>query len=61
VAFGGRTIWGGEPLTGSAEQIAAAFRAFAREGIHHLQVFLNPATAEGIEQMAEVLNYLDRG
>jgi alkanesulfonate monooxygenase SsuD/methylene tetrahydromethanopterin reductase-like flavin-dependent oxidoreductase (luciferase family) len=61
VAFGGRTIWGGEPLTGSGEQIAAALRAFAREGINHVQIFLNPATAEGIEQMAAVLDCLYRG
>ena len=60
VVFGGRTIWGAEPLSGSAEQIAEVFRAFAREGISHLQVFLNPATAEGIEQMAAVLECLDR-
>jgi alkanesulfonate monooxygenase SsuD/methylene tetrahydromethanopterin reductase-like flavin-dependent oxidoreductase (luciferase family) len=61
VAFGGRGTWDGSPLTGSAEEIAAAFRAFAREGISHLHVWLNPATPEGIEQLSEVLRYLDRG
>jgi alkanesulfonate monooxygenase SsuD/methylene tetrahydromethanopterin reductase-like flavin-dependent oxidoreductase (luciferase family) len=61
VAFGGRTIWGAEPVTASADQVAEAFRAFAREGIDHLQVFLNPATAEGIEQLAAVLERLDHG
>jgi hypothetical protein len=61
VAFGGRVSWGTEPLTGSAAEIAKAFRAFAREGIDHLQVWLNPATAEGVDQLAEVLNLLDGG
>jgi alkanesulfonate monooxygenase SsuD/methylene tetrahydromethanopterin reductase-like flavin-dependent oxidoreductase (luciferase family) len=61
VAFEGRGTWGGEPLTGSAAAIAAAFRAFAAEGIAHLHVWLNPATAEGIEQLAAVVDVLDRG
>jgi alkanesulfonate monooxygenase SsuD/methylene tetrahydromethanopterin reductase-like flavin-dependent oxidoreductase (luciferase family) len=61
VAFGGRTIWGGEPVTGSTEEIAAMFRAFAREGIDHLQVWLNPMTAEGVEQLGTVLEVLARG
>jgi alkanesulfonate monooxygenase SsuD/methylene tetrahydromethanopterin reductase-like flavin-dependent oxidoreductase (luciferase family) len=59
VAFGGRTIWGAEPITGSADEVAEVFRGFAREGIDHLQVYLNPATAEGIEQLAAVLERLD--
>jgi alkanesulfonate monooxygenase SsuD/methylene tetrahydromethanopterin reductase-like flavin-dependent oxidoreductase (luciferase family) len=59
VAFGGRTIWGAEPITGSTEEVAEVFRGFAREGIDHLQVFLNPATAEGIEQLAAVLERLE--
>jgi alkanesulfonate monooxygenase SsuD/methylene tetrahydromethanopterin reductase-like flavin-dependent oxidoreductase (luciferase family) len=59
VAFGGRTIWGAEPITGSADEVAEVFRGFAREGIDHLQVFLNPATAEGIEQLAAVLERLN--
>jgi alkanesulfonate monooxygenase SsuD/methylene tetrahydromethanopterin reductase-like flavin-dependent oxidoreductase (luciferase family) len=59
VAFGGRTIWGAEPITGSIDEVAEVFRGFAREGIDHLQVYLNPATAEGIEQLAAVLERLD--
>ena|SRR5215207_762039 len=61
VAFGGRETWGGEPLRGSAEAIAESFRAFAREGIGHLHVWLNPMTAEGIDQLTEVLHCLDHG
>jgi alkanesulfonate monooxygenase SsuD/methylene tetrahydromethanopterin reductase-like flavin-dependent oxidoreductase (luciferase family) len=60
VAFGGRGTWGGEPLSGSPEEIAQAFRAFADEGISHLHVWLNPTTAEGIEQLAPVLDQLDQ-
>jgi alkanesulfonate monooxygenase SsuD/methylene tetrahydromethanopterin reductase-like flavin-dependent oxidoreductase (luciferase family) len=59
VAFGGRTIWDAEPITGSTDEVAEVFRGFAREGIDHLQVYLNPATAEGIEQLAAVLERLD--
>jgi alkanesulfonate monooxygenase SsuD/methylene tetrahydromethanopterin reductase-like flavin-dependent oxidoreductase (luciferase family) len=59
VAFGGRTIWGAEPITGSSDEVAEVFHGFAREGIDHLQVYLNPATAEGIEQLAAVLERLD--
>jgi alkanesulfonate monooxygenase SsuD/methylene tetrahydromethanopterin reductase-like flavin-dependent oxidoreductase (luciferase family) len=59
VAFGGRTIWDAEPITGATDEVAEVFRGFAREGIDHLQVFLNPATAEGIEQLAAVVERLD--
>jgi alkanesulfonate monooxygenase SsuD/methylene tetrahydromethanopterin reductase-like flavin-dependent oxidoreductase (luciferase family) len=61
VALGGREIWDADPVRGSPEQVAEGLRAFAREGISHVQVFLNPATAEGIAEMAVVLDYLDRG
>lgn len=61
IAFSGREIWGAEPFTGSAAEVAEGLRAFAREGIAHVQVFLNPATAEGIAEMASVLQLLDRG
>jgi alkanesulfonate monooxygenase SsuD/methylene tetrahydromethanopterin reductase-like flavin-dependent oxidoreductase (luciferase family) len=61
VALGGRTIFGAEPVSGSTEAVAEALRAFAREGIDHVQVFLNPATAEGIAEMARILERLDRG
>ncbi|HET7036462.1 MAG TPA: LLM class flavin-dependent oxidoreductase [Thermomicrobiaceae bacterium] len=51
---------GMEPLTGSPEELAEAFRAFAREGISHLQVATYPTTIEGIEQLAPVLELLDQ-
>jgi alkanesulfonate monooxygenase SsuD/methylene tetrahydromethanopterin reductase-like flavin-dependent oxidoreductase (luciferase family) len=61
VALGGREIWGAEPLGGTAKEVAEGLRSFASEGIAHVQVFLNPATAEGIAEMAAVLDDLDRG
>ena len=48
-------------LAGSTEELADAFRAYAREGIGHVQVVLDPNTAEGIERLAPVLELLDRG
>ena len=51
----------GEPLRGSAEEIAAALRGFAREGISHVQMVLAPNSQAGIEAMAPVLEALDAG
>jgi alkanesulfonate monooxygenase SsuD/methylene tetrahydromethanopterin reductase-like flavin-dependent oxidoreductase (luciferase family) len=61
VVLGNRTIHGEEPLSGTPEDLAESFRAFAREGIDHLQVWVNPMTSEGIDAIAEVLAILDRG
>jgi hypothetical protein len=52
---------GAEPLTGSPEQIAVGLHALAEEGIDHVQVWVNPMTTEGVEQLGEVLELLDRG
>jgi alkanesulfonate monooxygenase SsuD/methylene tetrahydromethanopterin reductase-like flavin-dependent oxidoreductase (luciferase family) len=49
------------PLTGSPEDLAEQFRAFAHEGINHIQVVLRPTTLETIERLAPVLELLDRG
>ena len=56
-----RTVPGAEPLTGSAEELADGLRAFAREGIDHVQIRLAPDTAAGVEAFAPVLELLDRG
>jgi probable F420-dependent oxidoreductase len=47
------------PLSGSPEQLADAFRAFAAAGIGHLQLVLDPITPAGIEQLAPALELLD--
>jgi probable F420-dependent oxidoreductase len=48
------------PLRGTAEQLADAIRAFGSEGISHVQLVLQPITAESIERLGAVLEALDR-
>lgn len=48
------------PLEGSADEIAEALRAYAREGIGHVQLVLDPITEASIEALAPVLERLDR-
>jgi alkanesulfonate monooxygenase SsuD/methylene tetrahydromethanopterin reductase-like flavin-dependent oxidoreductase (luciferase family) len=48
------------PLSGSPEQIAEALRAYAAEGISHMQIVLSPNTARSVEQFARVIEVLDR-
>lgn len=50
-----------DPLTGSPEEIAAGIRAFADEGISHLQMYLVPNTIRSIERFGAVLDVLDGG
>jgi alkanesulfonate monooxygenase SsuD/methylene tetrahydromethanopterin reductase-like flavin-dependent oxidoreductase (luciferase family) len=49
------------PATGSPAELAALLRGYAREGISHVQIWLDPATVEGIEELATVLTLLDSG
>ena len=49
------------PLRGSPEELAEILRAYAAEGISHLQVIPAPRTLAGIEAFARVLEILDRG
>jgi hypothetical protein len=49
------------PLTGSTAELAAAMRTYATAGISHVQLVLDPNTAEAIEEFAPVLEELDRG
>jgi alkanesulfonate monooxygenase SsuD/methylene tetrahydromethanopterin reductase-like flavin-dependent oxidoreductase (luciferase family) len=50
-----------EPASGSTDELANLLRAYAREGISHVQVWLEPTTVAGIEAFAPVLELLDRG
>lgn len=50
-----------DPLTGSPAEIAAGIRAFANEGISHLQLYLVPNTIQSIERFGAVLDVLDGG
>ncbi|MFN8526513.1 MAG: LLM class flavin-dependent oxidoreductase [Chloroflexota bacterium] len=56
-----RIVEGVEALTGSPAEIAEGLRAFAGEGVAHVQVYLNPSTTAGVEAFAPVLAELDRG
>jgi probable F420-dependent oxidoreductase len=60
---GGPTSFNGSgapPLTGTPEQIADEMRAYAAEGIEHVQVHILPMTATSIERFVPVLEALDR-
>jgi alkanesulfonate monooxygenase SsuD/methylene tetrahydromethanopterin reductase-like flavin-dependent oxidoreductase (luciferase family) len=47
------------PLEGSADDIAAGLRAYAREGVGHVQLVIDPITEASIEGLAPVLERLD--
>ena len=63
---GGGRIQGGyvddppPPLAGEPEVVAEALRAFAREGISHVQLVLDPISADSIRMVGAVLRELDR-
>ncbi|HEX6868096.1 MAG TPA: hypothetical protein VF119_04785, partial [Candidatus Limnocylindrales bacterium] len=47
------------PLDGPPERIAGGLRAYAREGIAHVQLVLDPITIESIRALEPVLRHLD--
>lgn len=49
------------PLRGSPEKIAMELRAYAAIGIRHVQLVLDPITAESIEYLAPVVEMLAAG
>jgi probable F420-dependent oxidoreductase len=51
---------GTPPLEGSPEVVAESLRAYARAGISHVQLVLDPITLDGIRAVAPVLTELDR-
>jgi alkanesulfonate monooxygenase SsuD/methylene tetrahydromethanopterin reductase-like flavin-dependent oxidoreductase (luciferase family) len=48
------------PVMGPPEVIAQALRGFAREGIGHVQLVIDPITTTSLEALAPVLDLLDR-
>ncbi len=52
-------VHAGRALSGSADELAAALRAYADAGIGHVQVWLDPNTVAGAEAFAPVLALLD--
>ena len=57
---GGYVEAGPPPLEGPPEVIADTLRAYAREGIAHVQLVLDPITVESIQALVPVLEQLDR-
>ena len=49
------------PLQGPPEVIADELRAYARAGVSHVQLVVDPITIESIEALAPALELLDRG
>jgi probable F420-dependent oxidoreductase len=49
------------PLEGSSETIAEALRGYAREGIGHVQLVVDPITEASVAALAPMLERLDRG
>jgi alkanesulfonate monooxygenase SsuD/methylene tetrahydromethanopterin reductase-like flavin-dependent oxidoreductase (luciferase family) len=47
------------PIDGSPEELAEVIRAYARAGISHIQLILDPITIETVEEFAPVLRLLD--
>jgi alkanesulfonate monooxygenase SsuD/methylene tetrahydromethanopterin reductase-like flavin-dependent oxidoreductase (luciferase family) len=47
-------------LSGPPEAIADGLRAYASEGIGHVQLVIDPITVEAIEEVARALTFLDR-
>jgi alkanesulfonate monooxygenase SsuD/methylene tetrahydromethanopterin reductase-like flavin-dependent oxidoreductase (luciferase family) len=47
------------PLRGSAEELAASLAAFAFQGISHIQLVIDPITAQSIERLGPVLALLE--
>ena len=46
------------PLSGPPEQMAAELRAYAREGVAHIQMCVDPTTPQTIEAFGRVLESL---
>jgi alkanesulfonate monooxygenase SsuD/methylene tetrahydromethanopterin reductase-like flavin-dependent oxidoreductase (luciferase family) len=51
--------WVFAPLSGPPERLAEELRAYAAEGIGHVQLWLEPNTLESLEAFAPVLDLLD--
>jgi probable F420-dependent oxidoreductase len=49
------------PVEGRPDEIAAVLRAFAAEGIAHVQLVVDPITLASLDALAPVLEDLDRG
>jgi hypothetical protein len=48
------------PVAGSPDEIAGVLRAFAAQGISHVQLVVDPITLASLDALAPVLEALDR-
>ena len=48
------------PIEGTPDQVAESLAAFAAEGVGHVQLVIDPCTAAGVEELARILERLDR-
>jgi alkanesulfonate monooxygenase SsuD/methylene tetrahydromethanopterin reductase-like flavin-dependent oxidoreductase (luciferase family) len=58
-AAAGERAYDAAPLEGSPEVIAEGLRAYARQGIAHVQLVIDPITEASLEALAPVLDRLD--
>ena len=58
-SLGDRTAPDTRPLPGEPEPLAAALREFAAEGVGHVQLVLDPISAESIARLEPLLALLD--
>jgi alkanesulfonate monooxygenase SsuD/methylene tetrahydromethanopterin reductase-like flavin-dependent oxidoreductase (luciferase family) len=58
-AAGGRTSPGADPIDGDPSSLADALRAFAEEGVAHVQLILDPITLDSIAALEPTLTALD--
>ena len=49
------------PISGSPDEIAGVLRAFAGQGIAHVQLVVDPITLASLDALAPILEALDRG
>jgi alkanesulfonate monooxygenase SsuD/methylene tetrahydromethanopterin reductase-like flavin-dependent oxidoreductase (luciferase family) len=59
-AMGDRSVADLEPIRGEPDVLEAALRAFANEGVSHVQLVLDPINADTIRALAPTLERLDR-
>ena len=48
-----------KPLAGPPEEIARILREYEREGVAHIQIWLEPTTLKTIEELGQILEALD--
>ena len=59
-AVNDQTAGGFAPISGSPAEIAESLRGFARVGVRHVQLVLDPITEASIEELGPILEELDR-